>query len=301
MIYVTVGNLTVSLDLPASRREGICKHLSPFISFSAAPSAASFVVEPADAVFSLDGTVKRGMLYYREYTPRIFELLTEKFRLHIDLDGKVSVLHLVPSPADHSSIVYNAIKWFVTFMVIDEGGVPLHASLVADGGDGMLFSGPSGSGKSTIARLLTEEPTPLQRGSDELNCIFRESGELRVAPTPFVSSGLKGRFTVSKDLKRIYFLRHALQRHSIETLEVRRSFYHLLKNSYALAGPGVLVEKLFSSLQAVAASIPCGILSFKNDPSVGAFISQITTARGGGLFWGRAEPATKQDEQYCSH
>ena len=271
MQYLTIGNINASLDIPPLWRERIGSHLSPFLSAPQVPADAFFSTEQVEGPISLDGAVKRNMVYYRENGTFDFDLLTPDFRLHIDLNRRKGSLYMAPL-TEYTSIIYNAIKWFMTFVAIHDGGVPLHSSLVTDGQDGVLFSGPSGSGKTTIARLCTEAPALLQQGSDELNFIFTAGRKTVVAPTPFLSSGSACRFTGSKSLQRIFFLRHA-SRHSIKMLDLKRSFHELLKNMYSQPGPRILNERLLSSLEKIAVSVPCGVVSFNNDLSVGEFFT----------------------------
>jgi hypothetical protein len=270
MQFFSAGNLTLSLDLPSPFQERINILLTSFLSPETQPVTATFTVKPAYGSFTVDDATKRGTFYYREYSPYVFDILERHFNLHIDLCNRSGSLQIDPSAIDQPSIIYNSIKWFMTFIVIYEGGVPFHSSLIADSNDGILFSGASGSGKTTIAQLLTTG-TGRQPGSDELNLIFPGSGFCTVAPTPFVSSGGRCGFNREKKLTKIFFLRHASQ-HSIEMLNLKQSFYHLLKNSYTLAGTRILTERLFCTLQNIAETVPCGLLHFKNENSVGPFL-----------------------------
>ncbi len=270
MQHFSAGNLTFLLDLSSPFQERINILFTSFLSPDTQPVTATFSVKPAKGPFTVDAATKRGTFYFREYNPYVFDLLTRHFNFHIDLCIRSGSLQIDPSAIDQPSIIYNSIKWFLTFIVIYDGGVPLHSSLIADLNEGILFGGASGSGKTTIAQLLTTG-TGRQAGSDELNLIFPGSGFCTVAPTPFVSSGGRCRFNREKKLTKIFFLRHASQ-HSIEMLNLQQSFHHLLKNSYALAGTRILTERLFCALQNIAETVPCGILHFKNERSIGPFL-----------------------------
>jgi hypothetical protein len=270
MQHFSAGNLTLSLDLPSPFQERISILLAPFLSPDTQPVTATFTARPATGPFAVDTAAKRGTFFFREHNPHVFDLLTRHFNLHIDLCNRSGSLQIDPLEIDQPSIIYNSIKWFMTFMVIYDGGVPLHSSLIGDLNDGILFSGVSGSGKTTIVKLI-KTAAGREQGSDELNLIFPGSGSCTVAPTPFVSSGGRCGFNGKKILTKIFFLRHASQ-HSIEMLDLKQSFYHLLKNSYALAGTRILTERLFCALQNVAETVPCGILHFKNERSIGPFL-----------------------------
>ncbi len=269
MFRLTIGNLTASISLPSEWRERIVANLAPFLSEKANGDGdrGAFEVKPVSGNASLNAATGRAGIYYKENGVSDFEVGGIYFRLYIELEARKGTLYISEAAVDQSSIIFNSIKWFMTYHLISDGAVPLHSSLIAcPPYGGALFCGPSGSGKSTIARILSGRPDLFRRGSDELNFVFESGAAIMGAPTPFTSSGGQGNITDAVDLKRIFFLRHSSIT-AIEIIDTKRSFREMLKNVYTQPLPRILAEKLLSSLELISVSVQCGIFHFRNDDS----------------------------------
>jgi hypothetical protein len=277
MTCLSIGGFSIRLDIPPVHLQRLTDFLLPFLSQKSPSDAFGFRVETAPEPIPPGGPAAREQVVYCEHSATEFDLLSPRFRLAVALEKRQCTLRCAAPADDEVSVVYHGLKWFVTYLAMFNGGIPLHSSCIADGDDGYVFSGAPETGKSTIARLLTNDRPDLIRGSDELNLILVGEESVRVAPTPFVSSAGCSRFSGHRRLRHIFFLRHA-SRHSVDMLDYTQSFRHILKNCHMQAGPRKMGERLLSSIESAAASVPCGILYFNNDRSFAPFFNDYVKA-----------------------
>jgi hypothetical protein len=145
------------------------------------------------------------------------------------------------------------------FLLMQAGGVLLHASAVVDRGRAWVFSGPSGSGKTTIAglagarRVLNDETIALRPGP---------RGWVACA-TPFYGSGgpSMARANARAPLRALCFLRKADgfgHRRLSPAETVARAFPEV----FLPKRDGRVAERLLAALTALATAVPAYDLSF---------------------------------------
>lgn len=190
--------------------------------------------------------------------------------MRIDFSKKSSVLTVESEFRDKGLLLFNAFKWFLSLIAIDNGGVPLHCSNMITNNRSLLFCGKSGSGKSTISGLLSHNRQLWQRGSDELNLVFIQDSEAYAYATPYLSFDSELR-TTGAPLEHLFFLRHSLRNYT-GVLHGKECYWNILKNVYTIAANECLAEKMYNNIQLLSESVSCSNLHFINDQSVILFI-----------------------------
>ena len=87
-----------------------------------------------------------------------------------------------------------------SWILMDRGGMLLHASAAVVRGHALLFPGPSGSGKSTLARKAGR----VRMLSDDTLAVIRQDGRWRATATPFYSF-LRSTRTGSWPIRGLFF------------------------------------------------------------------------------------------------
>lgn len=132
----------------------------------------------------------------------------------------------------------------------------VHGALLANEDRGWLCTGPSGVGKSTLAGLL-----PRRALCDELTGVRIESGELVAYGLPFWR-GRPGR----RQLEGVHFLEHGLE-HELRRLSPDEAFGRIHSQILWPSWSETALEGAFR-VAASLAGLPCGVLSFRPEPSV---------------------------------
>jgi len=110
-----------------------------------------------------------------------FSLMSSPSRADGDLaDGRVR-FRIGPGPALNPDL----FRLLCGFLLLQEGGILIHASAVVDRGRAWVFSGPSGSGKTTIAGLAGRRRVL----NDETIALRPTSRGWTACATPFYGSG----------------------------------------------------------------------------------------------------------------
>ncbi len=160
-----------------------------------------------------------------------------------------------------------------------EGGLLFHGSGSALDGMGVLCVGVSGQGKSTIATLfdtgdgvaLTDEH-PVVRKSTACD----GGAEFHIHGSPWPSSAGYARAEVAP-LKRIYFLEHG-PKNVIQPLSPSEAFQRLIHVALIPWQDPQLFDPCLSTVEALLASVPAAVLSFKPDEDVVDVIRQDLAA-----------------------
>jgi len=275
-IDFTIADCTYSITVPQQYDCALIPFISGFYANRATKKQAAFSVVVINSAISLENTMQRGDIRFKSHGNSCFSLLNRYFELKISLDCRCGTLNISPSlqSAEAGALVYNSFKWFITYITLADGGLPLHSSMVKDnGGEGAtLFCGPSGSGKTTISRLIANGNRALY-GSDEFNAVFRDDNGWRVFPTPFVSSGGACGFIHGVSVQSVYYLRHAPE-HRLRPLRFGETFFNLLRNSYAIPGDDTFTRLLFEAAERFSGARFHAMLYFKNDHSIVSFLEQ---------------------------
>ncbi len=110
-----------------------------------------------------------------------FALASHPSRAHGDLERRLVDFRAGPGPALNPDL----FRLLCSFLLMQKGGVLLHASSVVDGGRAWVFSGPSGSGKTTIAGLAGDRLVL----NDETIALRPGPRGWEACATPFYGSG----------------------------------------------------------------------------------------------------------------
>lgn len=132
-----------------------------------------------------------------------FSLVSYPARADGDLASRCVSFRTGPGPA----LSPDLFRLLCGFLLLQEGGILLHASAVVDHGRAWVFSGPSGSGKTTIAglagdrRVLNDETIALRPATDGWTA----------SATPFYGSGgpMMAQANEHAPLRALCFLRKA--------------------------------------------------------------------------------------------
>ncbi|NLL12465.1 MAG: hypothetical protein GX267_03575 [Fibrobacter sp.] len=266
-VHISIGPLRVTISFPAGYIE-LSRSLSLFeTSFS---DVEYFLeVREKDNLIIPANAVSRRDHYFMEHSLCDLCFGNSHFSLRIDFVKKSAVLTVKSDFGDKRLLLFNAFKWFLSLITIDNGGVPLHSSNMIRNNKALLFCGMSGSGKSTISRLLSDRKT-WQRGSDELNLVFFQDSEPYAYATPYFSFDSELRMS-GASLKHLFFLRHSPRNHT-QTLYGKEIYWNILKNIYTIPANDTMAEKMYNNVEFLSESVKCSTLYFINNQSVKQFI-----------------------------
>ena len=272
----TIADCTYSINILQQYVCALIPFISGFCTNLTAKKHAAFSAVVTNSTISLENTMPRGNIRFKSHGEFCFSLLDSDFELRIDLDCRYGTLNIASSVQNSQAgaLVYSSFKWFITYITLADGGLPLHSSLVKNnpGNGATLFCGPSGSGKSTISRLVADGNRTLC-GSDEFNAVFKYDSGWKVFPTPFVSSGGACGFTHGVSVQSVYYLRHASE-HRLKPLRFGEAVFNLLRNSYAIPGDDTFTRLLFEAVERFSGPRFHAMLYFKNDHSIVSFLEQ---------------------------
>jgi hypothetical protein len=184
-----------------------------------------------------------------------FTLANAPARAEGDLGRRRVRFRVGPGPVLNPEL----FRLLCAFLLLQEGGVLLHASAVVDRGRAWVFSGPSGSGKTTLAglagarRVLNDETIALKPG---------RRGFLACA-TPFYGSGgpTMAQANARAPVRALCFLRKAdrfAHRRLTPAEAVARAFPEVMLPKR----DGRVAERLLAALAALAAAVPAYDLAF---------------------------------------
>ena len=147
----------------------------------------------------------------------------------------------------------NILKSLYSILVVNHGGLVLHASAVLRNGKAYIFFGPSGSGKTTVAKLSQEFPVL----DDESIFIERRNSSYQAFGERLrMSFPIQGIYKLTQD-KKVYLNRLPISQALAELFTIPG----LLRKG--LAGH----KKLLLNLSKLVTEIPCFDLHFRQDNS----------------------------------
>jgi hypothetical protein len=197
-----------------------------------------------------------------------FALASYPSRADGDLTRRRVAFRAGPGPALNPDL----FRLLCGFLLMQEGGVLLHASAVVDRGRAWVFSGPSGSGKTTIAGLAGDRSVL----NDETIALRPGPRGWQACATPFYGSGgpAMARANDRAPLRGLCFLAKA-----------DRFAHRLLSPSEAVARafPEVMLpkrddrvaERLLATLAALAATVPAWELAFAPDLALWSYLDGL--------------------------
>ncbi|KMQ50285.1 hypothetical protein CHISP_2754 [Chitinispirillum alkaliphilum] len=261
----------------------VCVNASDFLYNQLREIVSSFCLSVDSPVYNLhvksvseikipSDSLSRGDCFYTQSDDLSFCLISELIRFEICLQEKEAVLEVCDlSGQDSLSFILYALKWYISFITIHEGGIPLHSSSVFACDRAFLFAGESGAGKSTICSILSSHPGGFRRGSDEFNLLFITDEGVKVFPTPYTSSAGDCQFFGGMDLKKLYIIKKASY-NCTHPLAFRNKYYNCLKNIYTKPASSYLAEKMFENVEIAACAVDCNELYFANNNSLRKFL-----------------------------
>lgn len=184
-----------------------------------------------------------------------FSLVSSPARAEGDLASGRIRFRTAPGPALNPDL----FRLLCGFLLLQEGGILLHASAVVDRGRAWVFSGPSGSGKTTIAGLAGDRCVL----NDETIALRPGARGFTVCATPFYGSGgpEMARSNERAPLRALCFLRKAdrfAHRRLSPAEAVGRAFPEVMlpKRDVRVA------ERLLAALATLASRVPAYDLAF---------------------------------------
>ena len=197
-----------------------------------------------------------------------FSVVSPPARADGDLASRRVRFRTAPGPALNPDL----FRLLCGFLLLQEGGVLLHASAVVDRGRAWVFSGPSGSGKTTIAglachrRVLNDETIALRPGPRGWT----------VCATPFYGSGgpEMARANERAPLRALCFLRKAdrfTHRRLAPAQAVARAFPEVMLPKR----DGRVAEQLLAALTSLASRVPAYELAFAPRRAIWDYLDEM--------------------------
>lgn len=274
--HLSVAGITIQITIPQIYYRILIIELSPFLASSPGSFDAFFSVEVLPA--SNHSACTTPILpEFHSTGPLTFSYFDHRFSTSFSFADKTALVSLHHDSADAPVIIFNSLKWFISYLVIHTGGLPIHSSLMSIDNRGFLFCGSSGKGKSTISRLLQEHNPHYLRGSDELNFIYKKNDRAYCYPSPVHSSAGKSEFTTPLYLHHIYFLEHSLENNAVPSTRMQ-ALKKILQNIFKRKGTAYMENIVLNTLTLLSVLPIFSVLRFKNDGSISTFIAKAANA-----------------------
>jgi hypothetical protein len=197
-----------------------------------------------------------------------FALASHPSRADGDLARRRVAFRAGPGPAFNPDL----FRLLCSFLLMQKGGVLLHASAVVDRGRAWVFSGPSGSGKTTIAGLAGDRPVL----NDETIALRPGARGWDACATPFYGSGgpAMARVNERAPLRGLCFLRKA-DRFGHRRLSPSEAVARAFPEVMLPKRDGRVTERLLATLAALAAAVPAWELEFAPDTALWSYLDGL--------------------------
>jgi hypothetical protein len=197
-----------------------------------------------------------------------FALASHPSRAHGDLGRRRVDFRVGPGPALNPDL----FRLLCSFLLMQKGGVLLHASSVVDEGRAWVFSGPSGSGKTTIAGLAGDRPVL----NDETIALRPAPRGWEACATPFYGSGgpSMARTNERAPVRGLCFLRkadHFARRRLSASEAVARAFPEVMLPKR----DDRVTTRLLDTLAGLVATVPTWELAFKPEPALWSYLDGL--------------------------
>lgn len=169
-------------------------------------------------------------------------------------------IHQIPF-AYASDIVF---RIFYALLLLQNGGLLLHAASAVRNGRAFIFTGVSGSGKSTIAKLAPPDTKLL---SDESSFVRVNGAESIAFGTPFPGDLDRNGMNISAPVAGLYFLKKG-DHNRIEGLAPHRVVDRLLRNIVLYYDQAELKALAFRTGCDFLSTVPAYQLTFVPDAQV---------------------------------
>ncbi|MBD3321529.1 MAG: hypothetical protein GF350_10590 [Chitinivibrionales bacterium] len=240
------------------------------------PVDFSLTVSGLDAVEMPKNTV--GLRYgivSAESEGRLF-LENEHCRNCLD-PGKKELRVAFKSPEHEKAdrIFMSQLRYLVSYLTIESGGIPLHCTAAARNGKAAVLYGPSQSGKSTIAGILKPD---WRIFNDEYNVVLPENGVYRVYATPFTNpETLKSCENGDSVVNNLYYIVKSRGRVVAEQMRFRDKYLSVLQSMYITATSQLQAELLMNNALALCTQCRIERLYFAKSPRVSDYLINHNT------------------------
>ncbi len=158
---------------------------------------------------------------------------------------------------DRPTTLDSYLRVLLTGLLLDRGGMLVHAASLRFGARALLFPGPSGRGKSTLAAKAGRSRILC----DEISCLTGAGALPVLRGTPFWGEFREGRLNAAYPLAGILFLDRKLPPgvHPVRTAE---AFRRMLECVMFFASDTEMNRRLLASLRAVLEAVPLRLLSY---------------------------------------
>ena len=149
------------------------------------------------------------------------------------------------------------LRVLLSALLLDSGGMLVHAASLRIGDGGLLFPGPSGRGKSTLASKAGRSRIL----SDEISCVTGAGPGARLRGTPFWGNFREGRLNVDLPLRGIFFLDRELPP-GVHPIRRADAFRRLLECVLFFTADLGMNRRLLASAAALLDGVPTALLSY---------------------------------------
>lgn len=189
------------------------------------------------------------------WSDRRFSLMSSPARADGDLASRRVRFRTGPGPALNPDL----FRLLCGFLLLQDGGILLHASAVVNRGRAWVFSGPSGSGKTTIAGLAGDRRVL----NDETIALRPRTDGWIASATPFYGSGgpVMARANEQAPLRALCFLRKS-DRFALRRLSPAEAVGRGFPEVMLPKRDARVAEWLLAALATLAARVPAYDLAF---------------------------------------
>jgi hypothetical protein len=176
------------------------------------------------------------------------------------------------APEVPSALSPAALRLLCAALLLDAGGVMLHAASVVDRGRAWVFCGVSGSGKTTIARLAGRRRVL----SDETTALRPGPAGWRACATPFFGEGgpVMGQRNGAVPVRALFFLEKA-DAFAHRALSRREAVERGLAQVFVPKNEPAVVASMLAALDRLTAAVPSYVLRFAATDAIWSYVDGI--------------------------
>lgn len=183
---------------------------------------------------------------------------------------KISCLSILNDECITSALIFDSLKWAITYFALHEKLYPLHSSMLVKDNVAIALLGPSESGKSTLSDLLRRS---WRLGNDELNVLKINKGVLTISPTPFRSSRVCETENKFYPLSISYWLKKNPENFT-KPIDFLTSKFILLSSAYIISTENYFADQMFNLANEYSRILKIKELHFAKSPKVCEFIDR---------------------------
>lgn len=190
------------------------------------------------------------------------------FKGYVNLRNKKGKMHLSNKKSEF--LFFNFIRGLYSYLIFKNGGILLHASVIAKKNKACIFFGPSGSGKTTLTKLSKNYNVL----GDDVAIIYNKNGGFYTSITPWPIPSLRGKpfksfkiaalFKLTKD-KDVY----------LERLSPPRALAEAFTFIVGIEKNPEIYNQLLTRYTRLIKHVPCYRLHFRKDNSFWKEIDRV--------------------------